>query len=149
MGVLEKEGEDTNKIVIEVAKLLQGEIIDEQISTSHRLPVRPKRSASEIQTPPPIIARFVSRDVRNMIYEKRKLMKQLHLKNFSVNGTTRIFVNENLTQRRKALFWKVKQKSKRSGYKIFWTINGNVMVRKNENSDIISVKSEIDLSLIE
>ena len=37
-----------------------------------------------------------------MIYGKRKLIKQLDLKIFSVDGTTRIFVNENLTQRRKA-----------------------------------------------
>ena len=68
VGVSEKKGEVTNKIVIEVAKLLQVEITDEHISTSHRLPVGPKHNASEIQTPPPIIARLVSRDVRNMIY---------------------------------------------------------------------------------
>ena len=55
VGVPGKEGEDTNKIVIEVAKLLQVEITDKHISTSHRLPVQPNRNASEIQTPPPIL----------------------------------------------------------------------------------------------
>ena len=58
VGVPEKEGEYTNKIVIEVAKSLRKWKLPRSIitSTSHHLLVRPKRNASETQTPPPIIA---------------------------------------------------------------------------------------------
>ena len=40
VGVPMEEGEDTNKIMIEVAKLLQVELTPDQISTSHRLPTK-------------------------------------------------------------------------------------------------------------
>jgi len=41
IGVLEQRGENTNKIVTEVAKLLDVELLPSHISTSHRLPKRP------------------------------------------------------------------------------------------------------------
>jgi len=47
VGIPEKVGEDSTKIVIEVAKLLQVEIGPKQISTSHRLSHKRKRDDTE------------------------------------------------------------------------------------------------------
>ena len=41
-GIPEQENEDTNKIVVQLAKLLDVEINDSEISVSHRLPPRSK-----------------------------------------------------------------------------------------------------------
>ena len=57
-----------------------------------------------------------------------------------------LFVNENLTQPRKQLFWKTKQKAKELGFKFFWTNNGQIYVRENEDSEKIQVKTENDLN---
>ena len=46
---------------------------------------------------PPIIDRFVSRDVRNNVYFNKKLIRTAGLKNFPVESTSSIFINENLT----------------------------------------------------
>ena len=142
-------GEDTNKIVVEVAKSLNVDISTDDISTSHRLPVSTKSEKNDDSTSTPIIVRFVSRDVRNKIYANRKLTRQLDMKKFGIKGTTKLFINENLTLLRKRLFWKTKQKVKEAGYKYIWTSNGNIFVRKVDEANPIAVNSEKDLNLIQ
>ena len=160
-GIPEKEGENTNKLVIEVAKLANVELSPNQISISHRLPPKIRHSLSrntssaqdvKFSNSPPksssIIVRFVSRDIRNQIFRNRNLLRNADLKNFSVIGTDNIFINENLTHSKKKLFWKVKQKAKASQYKFYWTSNGNIFVRKSEEFGSILIKNENDLNLI-
>ena len=69
--------------------------------TSHRLPVRNKSKVQGKISTPPIIASFINRDTRNQIYANRKLTRSLDLTEFSVEGITHLYVNENLTQHRK------------------------------------------------
>ena len=93
VGVQMEEGEDTNKIVIEVDILLQVKLTPDQISTSHGLPTKRKQSSNEQHPSPPIIVRFISRDIRNRIYGHRKLTRNVDLESFSVEGTQRLFIN--------------------------------------------------------
>ena len=53
VGVPLKEGENTNEIAIEVAKMLNVSLTPDQISTSYRLQTRPKPTNSEPATSPP------------------------------------------------------------------------------------------------
>ena len=92
--------------------------------------------------------RLLSRDVCNQVYRNRKLLRNADLKNFSIEGTSKIFINENLTPTRKKLFWKAKQLAKTNNYKFFWTVNGNVFVRKAEETEAVLIKNEHDLRLI-
>ena len=142
-------GEDSNKIVVEVAKSLNVDISTDDISNSHRLPVSTKPEKNDDLTSTPIIVRFVSRDVRNKIYANRKLTRQLDMKKFGIKDTTNLFINENLTLLRKRLFWKTKQKVKEAGYKYIWTSNGNIFVRKVDEANPIAVNSEKDLNLVQ
>ena len=147
VGVPEKEDENTNAIVLEVAKMLDVDIMSSHISTSHRLPKK-KASSRNNSGSSPIIVRFTSRDIRNQIYANRKKARFVDLKNFSVSDTKNIFVNENLTPTRKQLFWKTKQEVKNNSWKYIWTHNGNVFVKKDDNASITAIKNELDLNLI-
>ena len=147
VGVPEKEDENTNAIVLEVAKMLDVDIMSSHISTSHRLPKK-KASSRNNSGSSPIIVRFTSRDIRNQIYANRKMARFVDLKNFSVSDTKNIFVNENLTPTRKQLFWKTKQEVKNNSWKYIWTHNGNVFVKKDDNATITAIKNELDLNLI-
>ena len=106
-----KEGENTNEIVIKVARMLNVSLSSDQISTSRRLQTRLKPKNSEPAASPPIIVRFLSRDVRNQLYANRKLASTANLQEFSLQGAENIYINENLTQSRKKLFWLAKQKA--------------------------------------
>ena len=147
VGVPEKEDENTNAIVLEVAKMLDVDIMSSHISTSHRLPKK-KASSRNNSGSSSIIVRFTSRDIRNQIYANRKKARFVDLKNFSVSDTKNIFVNENLTPTRKHLFWKTKQEVKNNSWKYIWTHNGNVFVKKDDNASITAIKNELDLNLI-
>ena len=100
VGVPIQENEDTNALVIEVAKLLEVEVLPDQISTSHRLPINPN---SKISKTSPIIVRFVNRDIRNKLYANRKLTRSANLNKFSEAGTEKIYLNKNLTEIRKKI----------------------------------------------
>ena len=110
----------------EIAKLVNVELSADQKSTSQRLAVKPKRTAGtengiETETPPPpsIIVRFFSRDVRNQVYRNSKLLCNADLKNFLVEGTSKIFINENLTLLRKNFSGRQSSKQKRITTNIF------------------------------
>ena len=128
---------------IEVAKLLDVSLTPEQISASHRLPAKNPENLS-----PSIIPRFTNRDVRNKIYANQKATKTASLVNFSKPGTEKVYVNENLTRPRKKLFWLTKQKAKKIGFKYFWTPNGNILVKKTDQAEVIAIKNEKDLDLM-
>ena len=67
------------------------------------------------------------------------------MEKFRVHGMVHLFVHENLTQRRKRLFWLSKQKAKEVGYNYFWTHNGQIFVHENEESEQIFIRTESDL----
>ena len=79
---------------MEVAKLLDVDILPSHISTSHRLLKKISQNGNVTCTPP-IIVRFTNRDIRNKIYANRKQTRTLDLKNFSVNETKNIFIYDS------------------------------------------------------
>ena len=82
------------------------------------------------------------------LYFNRKLLREVNLKKFFVEGTTAIYVNENLTRTRKNLLWKAKQRAKANGYKYVSTNNGRINVRLSEDNEAIIISNEKDLDLI-
>ena len=54
-GVLMKNDKDTNKLVIEVAKLLQVAVAPEHILTSHRLSLKLNSNGEKIHLPLPLL----------------------------------------------------------------------------------------------
>ena len=64
----------------------------------------------ESNTHPLTIVRFVNRYKRNEMYENR--YKAQDISEFPVDNMTQLYINENLTQKRKQLFWLTKLKAK-------------------------------------
>jgi len=67
-----KENENVVDIVFKVSNLIGVKIFPNDMSTAHCLP--PRRHAKSFD-PPAIIARFISRNIRNEIYSKRVMVK--------------------------------------------------------------------------
>ena len=148
IGVPVTEKEDTAEIVLEVAKALDLPISRSDISIAHRLPTKPSRNENQLPQPPAIIARFVNRTIRNNLYSRRKETDKTDFSKFTVTETRRLFINENLTQLRKKLFWKAKQRVKDADFRFIWTNNGNIYVRKSESSNSIPIQNEQDIAKI-
>ena len=105
-GVPQTSSENVINIVFKIGKVLGVDINQNDISTAHRLPQKPhsnRRSESDEPPPPPgIIARFINRDLRNFIYSKRAVAKDIASKDFPVAGMQRLYVckrkSDSITQ---------------------------------------------------
>ena len=107
VGIPVPSNEDTNAIVQEIAELLQVTISSKEISTSHRLQNKSKSN------PPPIIVRFVNRDVRNRIYSNRKNARNADFTKLSIKGVEKNFINENLTFLKRNYFGSLNKKQRK------------------------------------
>jgi len=146
-GIPLTQSEDATKIVVEMCELIGCEINQNDISIAHRLP--PTKKQKESNEPPPIIARFVSRNVRNSIYKNRIHCKGLSGSRFPVNSMEKLYINENLTSKRKKLLWMAKQAAKKLDFKYVWTMNGKILVRKCSESPTHEIAEDNDLLQLE
>ena len=146
VGVPHEENEDVTQIVLDLAGTIGVDLEEGDISIAHRLPQK-RRSANpragQRKSNPAIIVRFISRYKRNEMYENRFKAKEID--NFPVQDMTYLYINKNLTQRRKRLFWKTKQKAIELDYSYIWSNNGQIYVRKDQDNDRIAIKTESDL----
>ena len=144
-GVPTMETENVNDIVIRLVKKFDVSIQDSDISIAHKLPIKKShpflvKNNSAVEKHPPIIVRFVKRTLRNEIYSKRQQSRSFS--DFPVAKMKHQFINENLTQVRKRLFWLAKQAARELHYKCIWTNNGNIFVRKGDDSNKIHIRGE-------
>ena len=127
-GLAYQKDEDVSQL--DVAEKIGVKLQKADISVAHRLPTKPGRDKNGPNT---VIARFVKREIRNEIYYKRYLLKDLHDDKHD-DSQKRVYINENLTQKRKRLFRLAKQKIKALQYTFIWTNNGYIFVRKDIHS---------------
>ena len=78
-GIPVTENEDVVDLAVKIGNLVGAKVKRNDVSTAHRLP--PKRH-SKIGDRPGIIARFISRNVRNEIYSNRAVVKSVDEKDF-------------------------------------------------------------------
>ena len=107
------------------------------ISVSHRLnyQAQEQRSFHDLQDlPPKIIAKFISRNVRdNFMKNKNKIKKD------------RIYINESLTKENRQKFNNCLQYKKKHQFKYIWTKNGKTLLKKNDESKAIMISNADDL----
>ena len=124
-GIPKLDKENTNIIIKDLLKLININVNDNQISTSHRLP------STKNDRSPTILVRFINRDIRNTIYFQRS--KFAKIKDFGIPGMNNLFINENLTSKKKNLFIKTLRCKYEKKYKYIWTFNGDIYVRKDDS----------------
>lgn len=110
-------------------KLQVPPLTEADIQTIHRLPARPEKT-------PGIIARFTRQTTRD---------SWLKAKNKLRNEEPPIFIQENMTRQNRDLLRTVKEWTKDSGYRFAWHTDGKILIRKDEGTRILRVKSANDL----
>lgn len=101
--------------------------------------------------PKTIFLGFVSRLKKEEFIKARKVKRTLSLVDIypekkGVEAKQPIYINESLTGTNKTLFGKCREYKKRNGVKFLWIKNGNIFMRKSENSNIFLIKSEAALN---
>ena len=137
-GVPITEDENTNLIVQKVVELADPLMTFEQseISISHRLPSRQGQI-------PPIIVKFVRRDMRDKIYKMRRGLSSKTALHLGYHLESRLFINESLTQQSRALLRAAKAFKRDHHYKFVWTKYGKILLKKEAtpSSEVLSFSS--------
>ena len=120
------ENENTNSVIVKVAKDMGVDISEHDLSVNHRL----GRKAGT--KPRPIIAKFVRRDTKTAIMRRKKNMR-------GQSGYISVFVNDDLTTLRSKLVYELKRDKT---IKRVWTIDGRIMCIQEENGT--DMKNVID-----
>ncbi len=121
-GLEEEEGEDpTEKIKDFVQKQMNIKISSTEIEATRVGKLHPSRTK-----PRDILVKFDSGVLRNAIYQKKTILRQLN---------QNVFINEDLTTKRSHLFFEARKMRKQQKLFGVWTQAGNVLIKVNPNSN--------------
>ena len=119
-GVGESSEEDTDRIILNIAKDLEADITLNDIDRSHRV------GKSRNGRPRAIIVKFTSYRARRALYSKRMNLRHL-------NAGRNVFVNEDLTARRSELLFSARKYVKSKQLKTAYSSDGRVYVKDNND----------------
>lgn len=128
-GVPKINDEDTDQIVLQLAKNLGVQLADTDLDISHR---------TSNHADAPIIVKFDSQRARDRFYQARKTIKNRKLtsKDLGFKQGQRIYINESLTQRNGDLYQYARTKLlKTDRYQFVWTSNGTVKAKETDSKD--------------
>ena len=67
---------------------------------------------------------------------------------FCAESEARIFINENLTQRRQELLAMARNMKRAQKLNWVWTVDGNIFARKKEDSRPVRINEPLDLDTL-
>ena len=131
------DGETEEDVIINACNALVGisdPVRPEDIDISH--PLKSDRRDGK----PVHIVRFISRKVKYSILAAKKDDRN---RQFKFRGKD-VYMNEHLSRPNRALFATANGKKRELNYKFLWTKNGIVHMRKDDTSNIITIKNDED-----
>lgn len=146
-NLTERRNENLVGIIQNIGKILKVNIAETDIASVHRVPHAHKHMDGEKQSPKNVVVKFHSRLLRNnIIAAAHKHKGGISTEMLQLPGTpTKIYVNEHLTLQKKILFRQTKEQCKAKNYKYCWIKNAAVMARKEDNSPVLFIKTELDI----
>ncbi|KAL0872056.1 hypothetical protein ABMA27_004489 [Loxostege sticticalis] len=141
----EKRGENLMAVLEKIGTVLKISISKQDIISVHRVPQADPRSPR----PKNVIVKFTNRVLRDNFVAAARLAKGIRSDQLSISGPGQnIYINEHLTLKNKGLFREAREAAKRCGFKFIWIKHGSILIRANDTSPVIAIRSSEDLSKI-
>ena len=83
-----------------------------------------------------MIAKFTSRETRNLVYSCRRNMPR---------DDRPVYINEDLTQPRSKLFFTARRMKKSEKIIATWTQDGNIFIKVKDSSEPVLIKTHVEL----
>lgn len=145
-GIPYNENEDLNMIIANISENLDYKIEREDIDEAYRIKKLQNRNNGNKNFP--IVVSFVRKSIKEKFLAMRKKRSMFTNEIGFKEKRSQIYLNEYLPRKKKDLLWKTKQAKLEKRYKFLWVRNGNIMVRKTEDSNIIKINCEEDIKKI-
>ena len=117
-GIPERANEETDKVILQMAKEMAVPLQEGEISRSHRLPNGKKK------TPRDIVVRFTTYNKRLLFLKGRKKLRETR---------QHVYVNEHLTKQRSDIAFQCRQLKKDKLVVDTWTRDGKIFVKTERN----------------
>lgn len=141
-GVPEEENENVAEIIKSVGKALNVTIKDEMIDACHRIGRRNDR-----ERPRGIIVKFVRRmDKEQLMYRRKEKKRDFSTRHLNLPTDLPIYLNDSLSPTKRKLLGQARLIKREKAYKYLWLRNGHILLRKQEGSEVVEVKTQADLS---
>lgn len=137
-GVPTENNEDLRCIVNKIGSTIGIEIEPTQISNIHRK-MLPANVSSGL--PPPIVVQFTDSITKTSVMAANKSKKLDSLIISPKQPKRPIYLNEQLTRHKQFMFKEARQLKRDGKVKFAWTKNGEIYVRKNEQSPHVKFKN--------
>lgn len=141
-GIPESKNENLFEVVSAIGKIVSYPIAKSQINFVTRVPTRNRDNTK------PIIVGFINRFAKeDFVAAARSTLKSSPFRpiDLGYKGTNAIFVNDHLTTKNKMLLTKAKKIAEEHGYQYKWSNFCKIMVRKDDSTPIVYIKTEKDL----
>ncbi|KAK3705270.1 hypothetical protein QZH41_000075 [Actinostola sp. cb2023] len=144
-GIPESSEVSCKQIMLRIAKELGVDMEETDIEITHRL----KRKGET----PPIIVKFLSHKKKTEIYRSRAKLRNVKMADVfpEMNlaervSASKIFINENLTYRRRKMVGAAIRNKKCGDIVTFWTLDGKLFIKRgySENPIMVSSMDELD-----
>ncbi|XP_022201029.2 uncharacterized protein LOC111057869 [Nilaparvata lugens] len=140
-GVPEQGNEDLYETVAGVSAALGHKVSREAIDVCHRLGKRSDNAGPAI-----IIARFVRREDKLKILEKRRVKRDFSTNDIGLScATVPVYINENLCYGRRKVFAAARLAKKEKNYAYLWIRNGKILMQKESSSPVREILSMEDV----
>lgn len=141
-------GEKLVEIVKAIGSKIGVDIVDADIQAAHRVPRFNNGTKN-------IVVQMCSRWKKNSFIKACATFRKGNNNKFSAKDINRnlpdqnVYVSEHLSPRYKVLLAKAKSQAKDKGWKYVWTRDCNILARKDQNCNVVSVTCEQDILAIE
>ena len=134
-GLPEQEEENSQEVVQEIISKVTARPV--KMETCFRYGRKTNPNGEERTRP--IMIKFENKAHKDEVYKNRTNLKKME---------QRLYLNENLPQYLNVLKGKANSIRRQKEYKFLWTKNGNILLRKQEGSTVINIRSTSDLEKI-
>ncbi|XP_060520871.1 uncharacterized protein LOC132698665 [Cylas formicarius] len=135
-GIPKQRDSNTNNIVQKIFTMIQVPLPDNEIRTSYRLN---KNEDS------PILVKFDKQETKKIVLNKIRFIKGTTVSKCKLEGEDKkIYLNEDLTVRKRMLFKKAREIKITKNYKSVYCRNGQIFLKKNDHEPPARITSEDD-----
>ena len=144
-GITLRQDEEPKVAVTKVLKQVDEDFKQQDIELCYP---KGKRNNGEFKTPPSILVKLKSKEKRMKIYKQKKRLANVDFNAIGVQANN-VFINENLSNHSKQLFFQANSLKKKHSWRFIWTTNGQIKVRRSTDTPIIIIRSAADLDKID
>ena len=144
-GIKHTTGENTDRIAFNVLKMADSSLDKSNIADSYRVMKWDKITKASKNGP--IVVKFKNAEKRDDCYFNRKKLAGINFKEIGIDAE-RVYINENLCPETRKLFFEANSIKKKKGYKRIWTQGGLIKLRKDFDTQVITIYDDNDLKII-